>query len=754
MHRIRITASGSWLAAGVLAGALGLPVAAAYAADTDAGLEEIVVTAQKREQNLQDVGISVSAFSSDQLENMGAAHTTDIVQQVPGLHMTSFTTAFTSFNLRGISQNNFQDNLEAPVAVYMDGVYVANMNAINGQMFDMDHVEVLRGPQGTLFGRNATGGLIHFVSHAPTETQANGYLEVGGAEFNTRSIEGAFGGAFSDRVRGRIAGRYEKSDGYVKAAAGATGRTSDGANGYGLRGALQIDATDKVLVDLTARYSKDTDVPTGQYVVSLAGFDPNTGLGRFTNAYSTDPNDPNNLIGPTDYSRTPISGSPWRHISNENPYFNREVKSFTAQVQAKLGWADLVSISNWQKMDKFYVEDSAGGLFFFPYNTVAADRQFSEELRLSGERNRFRWQVGAYYLDMTWDTFQRVQGSTITGSGTDEHFISTYGNIDSRNWSLFAQTEYDFADQWTLITGLRWSQDNKSLDMWRIEGDPGAGMAPTETFNIANLTGTYPGINKIDYGDWAARAQLNYKPVEHQLLYLAFNRGIKGGNWSLDPLGGVAPDALKHHEEVLRAYELGWKAEFLDGRARVNSAVYYYDYNGYQAFSLTNLVPQVTNSDAKSHGGEIEFTAVPVKGLNVGLGAAFINSKVDAVPTPFGVTVEAEFPNAPKTSLNALLRYEWPAIGGQLSAQVDGQWNAKQFLEGTNSEVSSEPAYSVWNAHIGYATAADKLKFTVYVRNLGNTAYRLYDLDLGLLGIVEQVYAPPRQFGATLAYHW
>jgi iron complex outermembrane recepter protein len=735
-------------------GVIAISLIASGAAVAQEVLEEIVVSANKREQNLQDVGISVSAFSAEQLQNLGASRTTDIVQQVPGMHLTAFTTAFTTFSLRGVSQNNFQDNLEAPVAVYMDGVYIASMNGVNAQLFDMDRVEVLRGPQGTLFGRNATGGLIHFISHQPTDKEANGYVEVGGAEFNTYNFEGAFGGSFSDTVRGRIAGKYEKSDGYVKAAAGATGQTSDGADGYGLRALLQMDASDAVKLDFALKYSKDNKVPTGQYVISLAGFDPNTGLGRFTDAATNDPTVPG-YPGPVNFDRAPISGSPWRHLSNENPYFNREVKSATATVTAKLGWAELVSITNWQKLDKFYIEDSAGGLFYFPYNTVVDDTQYSQEFRLSGEQDRLRWQVGAYYLHMTWDTFQSVAGSVITGGGTDQHRITTLGDIGSRNWSVFGQTEYDFAPKWTLVAGLRWSQDNKDLALSQFDEDPGAGVPSHLVFDVNSLG--VPGIDKIDYGDWAGRLQVNFKPVDKQLLYLAFNRGIKGGNWSLDPLGVIAqtsPENLKHSQEVLKAYEFGWKAEFLDGKARFNSAIYYYDYNGYQAFSLTGLTPQVSNSDAKSHGGELEFTVVPTTGLELMVGAAFIDSKVDAVPVVFGGTKTAEFPSAPKTAINLLARYEWPMFGGKVAAQVDGQWNDKQFLEGTNSEVSSEPAYSVWNAHLSYATSEEKLKFEVYVRNFTNEAYRLYDLDLGLLGIVEQVFAPPRQVGALVSYHW
>jgi iron complex outermembrane receptor protein len=730
----------------ILAGAAAPRIASAQ-------LEEVVVTAQKREQSMQDVGISVSAFSAQQLENLGIKNTTSITEQIPGLQLSAWSPAFTIFSLRGVSQTNFQDNLEAPVAVYVDGAYVASMNAINAQLFDMDRVEVLRGPQGTLFGRNATGGLIHFLTHRATDEELNGYVEAGGADFSTYSFEGALGGSFSDRVRGRIAGRWEKSDGYVTAGSAlgrdATGRDSYGANGYALRGSLQFDATDDVTVDVIASYSRDHDVPTGEYIVSLAGFDPNTGLGAFTNA--VDPADPNGP--PVNFPRTPITGDPWKHWSDENPFMNRNARSLTAQVTAKVGdGMEFVSISNAMSMDKFYIEDAGGGFGFFPYNTINSYEQWSQEVRLSGDRDRFRWQVGAYYLDMQWDTFQSVQGALILGGTSDTQKMSTRGLVDSKNWSAFAQTEFDLAPAWTLITGLRWSQDDKSLKMNRVFEDVPEGVPPTEVFNIADVA--IPGIDDIDYGDYAARAQINWKAADKTLLYAAFNRGIKGGNWSLDPLGGVAPENLKHGPEKLKSYELGLKTDLFEGLARLNAAVYHYDYKDYQAFSIVGLTPQVTNSDANSKGGELELTLQPTKGLDFIFGAAFIDSDVDAVPDVFGGTVRAEFPLAPRTSLNFLGRYEWPGIGGLVSVQVDGRWNDDQFLEGTNSEVSFEPAYSVWNAAVGYRTNDDKLRVSVFVRNFTDEAYRIYDLDLGLLGFIEQAYAPPRQVGATVAYHW
>jgi len=718
-------------------------------------IEEIVITAQKREQSLQDVGISVSALGADQLEQLGISNTTDIAQQIPALRLSAWTPAFTIFSLRGVSQNNFQDNLEAPVAVYMDGVYMASMNAASAQLFDMERVEVLRGPQGTLFGRNATGGLLQFLSRRPKEDEFNGYVELSAGSFGTYGIETAIGGALSDRVRARLAGRYTRSDGYLKAGTAfsvpATGQTSQGADGVAVRGMLQFDVSDAVTVDLTAGHSSDTDVPTGQYVVSLAGFDINTGLGTFNDGYVNDPNQPA-PVGPQDFSRTPITGDVHRHASNADTFFDREITSATAQVTADIGELELVSITSWMTLDKLYIEDAAGGLGFFPYTTTVDFDQWSQELRLSGGEGRSRWQIGAYFLDMAWDTSQRVEGALYLGGTSDSQKLTTNGLIDSRNWSIFGQAEFDLTDRFTIIGGLRWSDDRKSLQLFRTYEDRPNGIAPVQTFDLQSVG--VPGIGQIDYADYAARLQLNFRPNESTLWYLSFNRGIKGGNWSLDPGGAVAAANLKHGEEVLHALELGLKTEFWNGAARLNASIFSYDYDDYQAFSLVGLTPQVANSDARASGGELELTLAPTKGLTLMAGLALLDSSVDAVPDVFGGSIRAEFPLAPAVSANLLARYEWDVGGYGAAAQVDGQWNDRQFLEGTNSNVSAEPAYSVWNARLSFFAADQSIQADVFVKNLFDEEYRLYNLDLGLLGFVEQVFAPPRQFGAGLTYRW
>jgi iron complex outermembrane receptor protein len=699
-------------------------------------LEEVMVTAQKREQNLQEVGISVTAFTGDQLQNLGLTSSVDITQQVPAMQLQTFTPAFTIINLRGISQNNFQDNLEAPVAVYVDGAYVPSMNAINGQLFDVGRVEVLRGPQGTLFGRNTTGGLVHYITNGASDEELNGYLEVQAGDFDMRAVEGAVGGALTDNFRARLAGRWQENDGYVESVVPGI-RDAHGADGYTLRGSFQFDVGEDFLADVRITRSEDKDVPSGTYGINFATFDENTGLGVDAPGRLTDELD---------------------HASSLEGSFERENTSVTATLTWDLGGdMELVSITNYLDLEKEYLEDAGGGLFFFPYETNTDFDNFAQELRLSGNTDRMRWQTGVYYLDMTTDSNQSVAGVAIlegAGAITDSAMQVTTTKLDATNWSVFGQVEFDLTDNLTLIGGLRWSDDSKDIDYTQVYTESGAGIPPTQVFDIKNVP--INDIDSIEYDDYAARVQLNYTTDNGTLIYGSWNRGIKGGNWSIDPLGTVAainPANLKHDEEVLYSYEVGLKTDLSDW-ARLNMALYYYDYEDYQAFSLLGLTPQVSNSDADSWGGELELTLYPTEGLDILLGAAYIDSTVDEVPDVFGGTVETEFPNAPQLSINGLVRYEWGMFNGMMAVQVDGVWNDDQYIESTNSQISEEDSYLVWNARISYTSSSDSWQLTGWVKNAGDETYRLYNLDLGLLGISEEVYAPPRWYGATLAYRF
>lgn len=701
-------------------------------------LEEIVVTAQKREQSLQDVGISVSAFDGDQLKALGVTNTAEITQQVPGFNMNSFSPAITIFNLRGISQNNFSDNLEAPVATYVDDAYIVSMNAINGQLFDTERAEVLRGPQGTLFGRNATGGLVHFISKKPTE-ETEGYVEVSAADYDKYSVEGAVSGAISDNVLGRLSARWETSDGYLENQF-AGGRDSGGLDGYAVKGQLQFDLTENLDAWIKVSYAEDDDVPTGAYKFSPSTPDPVTGLGSIESQ-----RDVHEINSDTD------------------GFLDRENLSATVKLTWDLGERDLVSITNYMSNDKVYLEDAdARSAPIFLFGANSDHEQWSQEIRLSGDDERSRWQTGLYYLSFEQENSATVRGFIAEGGGGQEGGFDMQNELDATNWSIFGQYEYDISDELTLVTGYRWSQDDKDFNYsgQRVLNF-GTGFDPV-------LAADYE--DNIDYGDWAARVQLDWRPNADTLAFVAWNRGIKGGNWVtpsffVDVLdfntGEIPAGALKHDEETLYSYELGTKISFLDGAARLNATVFYYDYKDYQSFSTTNFIQTVVNRDAKAVGGELELTLLPAKGWDIMLGVSVVDSDVENVPAVSeGVEVDAQLPMAPKVSINGLVRYEWQAFGGVMSTQFDFNYNGDQYLETTNAPASFEDAHFIGNANIAFGDADGSWRVMAWVKNITNTEYRIYNLDLAGADVVggtpfnEAVFAPPRWYGVTASYNF
>ena len=758
-------------------------------------LEEIVVTAEKREENIQDIPISVTALSGDQVDALGLTDMTEITQQMPGLQLNAWSPNLTIFNLRGISQNSFADNLEAPVAVYMDDAYVGSINALSGQMFDMKRVEVLRGPQGTLFGRNATGGLIHYISQDASESETNGYAEAEIGDYNRRGLEFAIGGSLSDTVRARVAGRWSEMDGYIESVntdfpdgSGTlfegSGQDIGGADGFALRATMQVDFSDKLVGNFWVKYAEDNDVPTGGYVFENCPFQPA----------------PNDTLCQVDENGRAITNggvidlfgqvvSPLQHYNEHPGILNRDQTSVTARFDYEMdSGIQFTSITNYLGMDKFYDEDGdALAIPILTFQTFVDWTQFSQELRWSGDMDRGRWQVGAYYLNMENDGGTSVSGAPAFGNllaagrvgavGGDEGALSDpdtspfngFGGaigaqnyvLDSQNWSIFGQLDYDLSDVLTLTAGLRWSQDDKDINM-AINYSDNFNPTPLLVDGSAQRAALNPGVDTIDYGDWAGRLALNYEASDTTIIFGSINRGIKGGNWSTGVGANVTEINFQHKEEVLWSYEAGFKSD-LDG-ARINGTVYYYDYSDYQAFSLAGGGPFVGNSDASSFGGELEVFLYPTENWDIIFGAAMIESDVERVQGansvigPGGVTssadiLNAEFPNAPALSFNYLFRYNMDVRGGNMAFQLDGVWNDDQFLEVTNGTGTLQKSYNVSNARITYTHGDDRFTVSAWVRNLTDEVYKQYSLDLGDLGATTY-YAPPTTYGVTAKYTW
>lgn len=721
-------------------------------------LEEVVVTAQKREQSLQDVGISVSVMSGEQITALGLTNTIDITAQTPGLNFQQYSPTQTIMNIRGVSQNDFQDQHEPPVAGYVDGAYVSTMGAAHAQMFDMERVEVLRGPQGTLFGRNATGGLIHYITRKP-EKEWNGYVELTFAEHDQIKSEGAIGGAITDAVSARVSFATNDHDGWTE---NRIGPDLNDADSKSVRGQLLFLPSDDIEILLKGHYSEiDTFGQGYDHSPATYGAD---GLGFLIGSNQVAP-----FFGPPPPPPAPpipfvfvtcpgcdASGfaepddDPRTGSFNDPGFFEREIAGMTATIDWDINGMTLTSITDYLTMDKDYAADTDGGANTIVHAILFQELdQISQELRLQGQTDRLNWQAGFYYLDIDTDTINGgdpLDLSPFLGAplGVAALFARSDVTLESESWAIFAHAEYALTDALTLIGAVRYTEDTKELDY-----DLLAGPAIVAEFQ-----------DKQEWENISARLQLDWQVNEDTLAYAGVTRGHKAGSFSLPfiSFGPLDTSAIPHDEEVLTSYEVGLKTDFLDGRARLNASAFYYDYDDYQAASFVNLVLIIGNNDAEVYGGEIELVLNPIENLELLLGASFLDSTVEdvTIPGPFGTNVvtDRELPLSSDFTWNGLVRYTWPLGSGSLTAQMDANYVDDVCFSVVCHHSEREDGYLVGNARLSYTSAGDVWSAALFVRNLGDVDYRVYGLDASFVSFNASMPNPPRWFGGTIRYNW
>jgi iron complex outermembrane recepter protein len=753
----------------VLAWSLGTGSAWAQSASEGADTPDIVVTAQKREQRLQDVGVSATVLGSESLTNLNINNATDITRAVPNLKFNAYSSSQVVFNVRGVSQNDYGDQQEPPVAVYQDDAYASSINTASFPVFDLARVEALRGPQGTLFGRNATGGAVQFISNQPTKA-FGGYVSGTYGRYNQTILEGAISGPLGDKAGFRIAGIYDRDDGYIKNL--VPGFKDLGANNhFALRGILSLEPSDSFKAKLTLRYAKaNRERQAGLYSSEPAC--PNAQFqGEFLPTTQTcaywvnfgvgNPGPGTTASGFRNDAITPSrGGTPFATQETSPSFVNRTLFGSTLRLDAKIGAVDLVSITDYQTLRKFYTEGGDAspdlGVVFFQ---GAKSYQVSQEVRASAKLGSAYLVAGAY-------------GLIIDGDYTGKFASPFYGYDPSvafsqrtESFAIFGQAEYEFSDQFKAIGGIRYWRDKKVGSYVGTEPSTGVGInfsragtnftsfggaAQTAGVNVtgASATPTFSGVT--------LRAELDYKPSEDALIYASFNRGSKSGGFTFStgtPFAGFEAaflNGIPYRPERLDAYELGLKVK-VSRALSFNVAAFYYDYKNYQAFAQVGPIQSVINLPAKTQGIEAEATARPIKGLTLQLGASFLKSKVSNILLPDLVSiVEHDLPQSPGASGNALARYEFDLAGGTASVQADALFTGKFCFTVLCAPVEQERAYHVENLRIGFESANKNWSIAAFVNNVFNREYRAYAFDSSLFaGVVAGVYAKPRTWGVT-----
>ena len=698
------------------------------------GLEEIVVTAERREGNLQTVPIAVSALTPSTLENIQIGSSQDLQKIIPGLRMVDGIATPTNFTiaLRGsIQQDSSVIVVESPVGIYVDDVYIPRLNGANSQLLDIERVEVLRGPQGTLYGRNTLSGALKFVTRTPGE-ESWLQLRAGYGSYNRVEVGGSVGGKIADDVYASISGLFNDFDGYYENV--ATGEDFGEERNAAVRGKLRFTPGEW---DIAASFSYARSTHDGQVLVP--GLVP--AAGQFTS------DDVAPLLGADNPYRVSIPTMPRSGIVTDEPYGKTTQMIATLSVSRDLGFATARSISGWVQTKDFFSNDLSGR-GAFPLASDMKSDAFSEELQLIGTAldDRLDWMFGVYYFHEKAD--QELQLVTLMPTAIKTDSIAAFG-----------QATYDLTSDLSFTAGLRWTQDKKRF-----------------TGGIRGVDFPFPDVDftsRDTYRAWTPKFSLNYDvPVDgisgldSLFGYISASRGFKSGGYNGIPV--VSPGVLEtvYRPETNWTYEAGLKTEFLDRRMRLNAAYFInrisdltanatVDVGGTPVFPVTNV------GDATVKGLELEFAAVPLAGLNLFANATFQTGKYRNLiegSTPALAEIafgKAEIPQLPDYSFTIGFDYSHDLTLGNTAAvfKIGGDWyraDDHSVLVNNDFRVT---AYSRLNGFVAMeideryelrlagSNLADKKKFISGSRDT--------DLEPGRGGYI---LLPPREIMLSFSY--
>ena len=723
-------------------------------------IEEIVITTQKRAQNLQDVPISVTAISGDELAELGIAESVDIAAQTPGLQIgfPSGETNTPAIFLRGVGLNDYNANSNGSVGWYMDEVYVSQVTAQNFLLFDLERVEVARGPQGTLYGRNTTGGLVSFISRKPSHEGREGYLTVGYGKWDAVKLEGAFGTPITETLAARLSLAFNRADGYIDNELPG-GRDNNDAKNWAGRLAFSF------------RPSETLDV-----LFNLHGAQNRSLAAQYEHQGTNDPLSGAPCTPAQIRSDVCVDALGYRDgKNNERGEYNKEgdldVDTFGTFLRAELALGDftLTSLTAYEWVDKLFEEDTDAS----PNRLIEIDYlndgwEFTQELRLASDGDRHHWQVGLYYLqervraDNFLDLFRDLRpiieavdpftypgGFDPTGAaiGAPAFFSKTHYVQEVESAAAFGQLDWDFTEQLRGTVGGRFTWEGRDFEEDVQFQEP--------TFSVPLFTLR----DDVDFQEWSAKLGLDYKPIEDLLLFASVSRGFKSGGFS----GAFAFDASElpsFEPETVWAYEVGAKWEGFDRRVRLNGSFFYYDYEDLQVFTTVNLAPSViitildNAGTARIYGSDLELELAPVQGLSVVLAAEFLHTELVEYQNPDPMLVDAYEGNdlvfAPSVSLSGRVRYALAVATGELSLQTDFSYQDRVYFETGNDPNLSQGAYGLWNARVGYAIQEGRYEAAVFARNLLDEDYLASAFKLSGLGFNEQMWGHPRTYGLEL----
>jgi iron complex outermembrane receptor protein len=717
---------------------------AAKAADSS-GIEEVVVTARMRSESLQSVPVSVSAFTEKNIRDAGIQRAADFIGLTPNVSIAESQQPGVNFiTIRGISQVR---NGESPVAVVVDGVLQSTTFQFNSDMFDLQQIEVLKGPQGALYGRNAIGGAIVITTKEPTN-EFDGKITAGtGNGGQVKAQLGASGPIIKDKLFASVSGSHKSREGYLTNV--FLRNKVDHYRGQAARGRFILKATDDFKADFRLSYDRT-------YAGALYFTRNNVnGAGNYT--YYPSVHSTSSHPGTPDDYGPPLN-------SNVDGDALRKIFSTSLKLDLETPIGTLTSVSSYDSVSEWDKGDAS------PYTSGIAKVQSSDfvfhaksqELRLTSKGDqKFRYIFGGYYLDLHrvaqrnngWD---RGAGITLLGyNDRNSDNPSTSNTADDNHqkaYSFFSQLNYDITDQLEIAGAIRYDHDKRDT---KNIGKVADANSLTIGYNGSPYryapVGTPGAYREAAFDAWQPKATLRFKIDEGSSVYGSFSKGFRSGGFNQDGVHDPITGKDDFFKEMSETYEAGWKSQFMDRKITINGAAFFTKFKNSQYFvfipaASAQIISNIDKSEMK--GVEVDFNFRPVKGWDLFGNLGYTDSEIKAYAAS-PASVGKYMPYVPKLGFNLGTQYVYPVSDKlQVTGRLEMHHKGSQYYETLNT-AGARSAFNLFDARLAVGDQEDKWRLTAWTKNAFNKKYNAEFVGGGFTYPAE-----PRTFGLDFDYRF
>ena len=707
-----------------------------------AELEEIVVTAQKRAEDLQKVPLSIVAFSEQAIENKRISNIGDIAGATPNFNYSNFGGGRPEFTIRGIGTTGVvRAGLDNAVITFVDEVYVSRASASTFELFDLEQISVLRGPQGTLFGKNVVGGAVSITTKKPSLDGTEGKVKVTAGNLGLRDFKGYVNGSLSDSVAAKLTVSSVDRDGFGHDT--ITGQELEDQNSKSARAQVLVKANEDLELLFTAEMSDESN---NGGVLSEAWWDT--------------------ALTPTDHD-------PYTSSHGINQFVDVEQENFSLKAEWETSLGTLTSITahrdtEMAMRESFTAETigASGSFIGDAFTQGETDKQFTQEIRLASNNDgNYNWVTGLYYINEEIERYECEDVTTAEVGFVWWGFINGgqggYGSAcwDMQNetdgWAVFWDGSYQLSDTFAMRAGFRYTEEDKDNRTIATSVVPFTLEDGTVTDQVRWPLGEEYDVSSSDtFSGFTPRLVFEWTVAEDAMLYLSGSKGFKSGGFD-GKLPTAAQTTVPFKEEKATSYELGLKSQWLDNSLQFNAALFHSDFEDMQRLVFDPIIAGgliVLNAgEATIKGFEADLTWLATDNLELNVAYGYL----DAVFDQFVAGVEnrsgQKLPNAPENKYNLSATYQVPLDGGaSLQFYADYNFTDDHHLDIEVVPQNNQDSYSLVNANISYTTADEKWNATLWGKNLTDEVYYLRRGEF--FGHSPDKPAAPRTYGLSVSY--